>query len=115
MYSALLAALQATGIPFAEAAWKTRPAGDYGVIMLDGDGDVLRADDTITNRATDGSIDLFAHGKALDKVHAIQTALFSACGSAWELNSIQYEANTGYTHYEWYFSLEEAIDGELGP
>ena len=34
-YEALVSALQATGIPFAEYGWKTRPEGAYGVVSLD--------------------------------------------------------------------------------
>lgn len=35
MYDALLAALRATGIPFAETAWDQRPSGAYGVVAID--------------------------------------------------------------------------------
>lgn len=30
---------------------------------------------------------------------------FDAFGISWEINSIQYEKNTGFTHYEWVWSV----------
>lgn len=32
---------------------------------------------------------------------------FDTFGLFWALNSVQYEENTGFTHYEWYWSVTD--------
>ena len=39
-------------------------------------------------------------------VAAVESALESICESAWELNSIQYERQTGLIHREFVFQIE---------
>lgn len=94
------------GCPFTEYEWKTRPSGPYGVVQIDfevpsDDGDGLKLD-----RAMQGSVDLFTRGKAPALVAAVEDILTDVCGDSWELNSEQYERETGLIHREWVFELE---------
>ncbi len=83
----------------------------YIVWAEDGSGDTLFADGRMQAQVITGTVDLFTltpEDTAL--FQAIQTALDGVC--AWRLNSIQYEDDTGMTHYEWAW---EAVDhGKAG-
>ena len=76
-------ALTATGYQFAHFGWSKAPAGDYGVHA---------------ERATECSVDYFTRDDTGTPKDAIETAL---APFAWYLNSIQFEEDTGYIHYEW--------------
>lgn len=106
MYDELVAALQLTGIPFAEYAWDTRPDGAFGVIAIDGEADSLQADDHMVNQAPQGTVDLYTPDSDRDRMALIQETLNGFDGCAWYLNSVQYEDETRLLHWEWVFSLE---------
>lgn len=121
----LIQALEATGYAFAHFGWSKAPDGDYGVYAEDGANDLV-AGDRHVERCVEGTVDYFtraidtraayAHdGEAYvttDGVYswtdripaktAIENAL-NAARCAWYLNSIQFEADTGYVHLEWVF------------
>jgi hypothetical protein len=105
MYKKLLEQLRATGIPFAETAWKKAPRSDYGVIDIDGQAEAMWADNRMKTQAIEGTVDLFTHGAGESAAKNIQTAL-DTCGVSWQLNSIQYESDTGLRHFEWIYRLE---------
>lgn len=96
------AALKATMIPVAHYGWeKTRlPSGDYIVYAEDGANDFV-IDARHVERATEGTVDLFTRNYARDAADPVEQALEGLIGVAWRLNSIQFEEDTRYTHYEW--------------
>lgn len=107
MFDELVAALKAIdGLPFAEYGWNTRPEGCYGTVQIDfGAGDDI-GDDCKQDSSYEGSVDLFTAGKRMDLVRAVEDALTGVCGGSWELNSEQYEHETGLVHREYVFQLE---------
>ena len=94
-YEAMIAALEATGIPFREDGWHDErtphPAAPYGEYAIDG-GDELRGDDHRQLASLTGT------------VAQVEDAL-DGCMISWELNSRQYEPDTRLTHYEWLFEV----------
>lgn len=93
-------------VQFAEYEWKTRPAGNFGTVQLDFEADDDIGDDCKQDRAWEGSVDLFTHGKEMMIVAAVESALAEVCESAWYLNSEQYERETGLIHREFVFQIE---------
>lgn len=107
MYDELVSALQAIeGVEFAEYEWKTRPAGNFGTVQLDFEAQDDDGDDLKQDRAWEGSVDLYTHGKEMMIVAAVESAIESVCGASWELNSVQYERETGLMHREFVFQIE---------
>ena len=95
-----------SGVRFAEYAWKTRPAGDFGTVQLDFETEGDDGDDLKQDRAWEGSVDLYTVGEKPLITAAVESALESVCESSWELNSIQYEHETGLIHREFVFRIE---------
>lgn len=115
-YEALVAALKLTDIPFAEYGWRTRPEGAYGVVSLDFETGQLDGDDRKADRAWEGSVDLF-YPKLTDRgdlIEAVEETLTEILGNAWELNSTQYETETGLFHAEWTFHVQHEPADESG-
>ena len=107
MYEDLVAALKAIdGVQFAEYEWKTRPTGNFGTVQLDFEAEDDIGDDCKQDRAWEGSVDLFTRGETPLIVAAVESALEEICESSWELNSIQYERETGLIHREFIFQME---------
>lgn len=107
IYDELVRELQAIqGVQFAEYEWKTRPAGNFGTVQLDFEAANDNGDDCHQDRAWEGSVDLFTHGKEMMIVAAVESALESVCGGSWYLNSEQYEQKTGLIHREFVFQIE---------
>lgn len=104
MFETVLAALQATNIPFAAYGWDNAPSGTYGVVSLEGQEDSVAGDNMIQEQSIRGSIDLFVEGIATTAPVAVQDAINGLV--AWRLNSIQYEDDTRLIHYEWIFEQE---------
>ena len=115
-YEALVAALKLTDIPFAEYEWKTRPEGAYGVVQLDFEAGQLNGDGTKLDRVWEGSVDLFYPRLAdrTDLIDAIEETLTEILGNAWELNSTQYEHETGLFHVEWVFQAQAEPESGTG-
>lgn len=97
--NALKTALNATGLKFAHFAWSKAPAGDYGVYAEEGSAD-LEANNAHIEKGTTGYIDYFTRDDSGTPKKTIEAALHGL-GIAWRLNSVQYENDTGYIHYEW--------------
>lgn len=97
MLDGLKAALDTTGENFANVAWSKAPAGDYGTYYADGQEALKTDEDSATETMLRGYVDFFCRS---DKKAVIETALRSL-GIWWELESIQFEPDTGYLHYEW--------------
>lgn len=112
-YTALVDALQKSGIPFAEHGWEPRPEGIYGVISLDFEGEGLDAEDRKMDRKWEASVDVF-FPELIDRGNAIRTVegiLTEVCGASWEMNSLQHESGTRLFHIEWTCQVQNAKDG----
>lgn len=105
MLQQLLTALQATQIPFEAYGWRTAPTGDYGIVSLDGQAGSVGADNRIVEQAPEGTIDFFTKNIATTSPVAIQEAINALDYVSWALNSVQYETDSGYIHWEWVFRL----------
>lgn len=103
MLEELFLALQATGYAFAHYAWSKAPEGDYGT-YAESNGNDLIADDKHIERGTEGYINLFTRDDTDTPRVKIETAL-NSLNIAWNLNTVQYENDTGYIHYEWEFGV----------
>ena len=64
----------------------------------------LEADDGQAERAVTGTTDLFTK-QEFDPWGEALEASFDAAGVAWYVNSIQYEEDTGFWHYEWVWEV----------
>lgn len=95
-----------SGVEFQEYEWKTRPAGNFGTVQLDFEAEDDEGDNVKQDRAWEGSVDLYTHGKQMMIVAAVETALASVCEGSWYLNSEQYEHETGLIHREFVFQIE---------
>lgn len=96
-------ALTSTGYKFAHYAWSRSPAGDYGVYAEDGAND-LNADGEHAEKALQGTVDYFTRDDTGTPKATIEAAL-EGLNVPWYLNTIQYEDDTGYIHYEWVFEV----------
>lgn len=75
----------------------------YFVWQEDGAND-LEADGMHTERAITGSTDLFTK-QEFDPWKEQFEAAMEASGLPWSYNSFQFEEETGYYHYEWYWEV----------
>ena len=75
----------------------------YFVWQEDGAND-LAADDGHAERAVTGTTDLFTK-QEFDPWGEALEASFDAAGVAWYVNSVQYEEDTGFWHYEWVWEV----------
>lgn len=105
MLDTLKTALKATGYSFEHYGWSKAPSGDYGVYSEDGAND-MQADDIHAEKAVEGTVDYFTRDDTGTPKEAIETAL-EAAGVAWYLESVQFEEETGYIHFEWVFQSTE--------
>ena len=107
IFEELVRQLQAiSGVEFAEYEWNTRPSGNYGTVQLDFEAEDDDGDDSKVDRAWEGSVDLYTHGKQMLIVAAVESALEDICRGSWALNSEQYERDTGLIHREFVFQIE---------
>ena len=107
-YEALVAAMKLTSVPFAEYGWKARPEGAYGVVSLEFEAGQLDGDGKKLDRVWEGSVDLF-YPKLSDRtdlIEEVEETLEEILGNSWELNSTQYENQTGLFHVEWTFQCQ---------
>lgn len=99
-YEQILAALQGSGVPFAEVAWDPRPEAPYGVLSQDPDTGLFLdgARGETVHRYT---ADVFVRGLAQPFLTRFGAVFDGIRGLAWRVNSIQYEHDTKLTHIEW--------------
>ena len=94
-------ALDSTGYAFAHFGWSKAPAGDYGVYAEDGEN-ALEANNVHAETVLQGTVDYFTRDDT-DTPRATIEAALNSVPVAWYLNSIQFEEDSGYIHYEWVF------------
>ena len=97
--SDLIQALEDTKLKFAQFGWSKAPSGDYGIYGQDG-GNILRADNKSGERADEATVDYFTRNPNAPAIATIEEA-FDDIPCAWYLNSVQFEEDSGYIHYEW--------------
>jgi len=78
--------------------------GSYIVWAEENQSDSVWADGEMQEQSIQGTVDYFTKTEFDPNVQKIQDALNT--GFSWRLNSIQYEDDTGYIHYEWLFEVE---------
>ncbi|MEG1106503.1 MAG: hypothetical protein RSD63_08695 [Eubacterium sp.] len=79
-------------------------SGNYIVWQEDSAGETMFGNGNMEERAIEGTIDFFTKNEFDKKIEAIEKALTQ--GSVFfKLNAIQFEEDTGYTHYEWIFEV----------
>lgn len=66
--------------------------------------DDLEASNIHAEKAVTGYTDLYTK-QEFDPWKDQLEESFDTNGIAWSLNSVQYEEETGFTHYEWYWSV----------
>lgn len=93
----LMTTLAATQYDFALYAWDHAPTTDYGVVSLDSADDLL-ADNLHVEKGLNVFVDYFTRDATSTPKDTIETAL---APYAYSLNSVQFEDDTGYIHYEW--------------
>lgn len=96
-------ALDATGYPFAHFAWSHAPTGTYGTYGEDGENR-LAGDNKTAEMAMVVYVALFTKDDSAAPREAVEAA-FESIPCAWYLNTVQFEENTGYIHYEWAVEL----------
>lgn len=79
-------------------------ADRYIVWAEDGEASGVQANNKKAHQAIEGTIDLFTRNEFDSWVDEIQAALNEA-EISFSLNSIQYEEETDYIHYEWIFEV----------
>lgn len=104
MLEQLKAALKETGLPFAHFGWSEAPAGDYGIYAEDGAND-FESDGQHSELALTGTVDYFTRDDSGAPKATVEDALRSVWNCVWYMNSVQFEQDTGYIHYEWVFEV----------
>lgn len=92
-------ALATTGYNFAHFGWSTDPDGDFGVWAEEAEATFYTESQNAESLLT-GYIDLFVRDGSDSARITVDNALRLA-GINFNLESIQYEPETGYVHYEW--------------
>lgn len=67
--------------------------------------DDLMANNRHAERAMTGTTDLFTRLEFDPWKDAFEASLDAHGSIAWELNSVQFEENTGFWHYEWVWTV----------
>lgn len=89
-----------TGIPFTEWAWSEAPADGYGVVTADGQSELKADADPATEKMLTGYVDVFIKATAPDPTEDVEDAM-RAIGVWFRMESIQFEPESGFLHFEW--------------
>lgn len=71
----------------------------------------LEADNYKPGQTIEGTIDYFTRTEDDENIGLIPQALNHA-GVGWELNSVQYEDDTRFIHYEWLFRVRQSYGND---
>ena len=102
MLDDLITALKNAGLDVEHHAWSKAPSGDYGTVSEDSGNDLM-CDSVHGERGTECWLNYYTRDDSTTPRTTIETVL-NSFGFPWYLNSVQYENDTGYIHYEWGFS-----------
>ena len=101
-FDELKKALLSVGVPVSH--YKAAKQTDkYIVWAEDGQADSLWTDNKMCRQTIQGTVDYYTKSEYDPNVEAVQAALDSA--ASWRLNSVQYEDDTGYIHWEWVWEV----------
>lgn len=91
----------------------TAPAGSERYIVWAEDSEYasLEADNYKPGQTIEGTIDLFTKDEDDPFFLEIPTAL-NAANVGWSLNSVQYEDETQFIHYEWLFRVRQSYGND---
>lgn len=78
----------------------------YCVWAEDSESDALNVDNYKGGQTIQGTIDYFTKDEDDSNIEAFQLAL-NAARIGWSLNSVQYEDETGFIHYEWLWKVRQ--------
>lgn len=78
----------------------------YCVWAEDSESDALNTDNYKGGQTIQGTIDYFTKDEDDPNIEAFQTELNKA-RIGWSLNSVQYEDETGFIHYEWIWKVRQ--------
>lgn len=78
----------------------------YFVWQEDG-ADDFEADGIHAEKAVTGTTDLYTKKEFDPWREELEAALDAAEGIRWSLNSVQYEEQTGYWHFEWEWTVQD--------
>ncbi|MVB11178.1 hypothetical protein CAFE_18860 [Caprobacter fermentans] len=84
--------------------YKAHKKTDQYIVWAEDGGGGGYADNRHTTDTLTGTVDYFTKSEYDPNVKAIGAAL-DAAGIAHRLNSVQYEDDTGYIHYEWVWTV----------
>jgi hypothetical protein len=96
-------ALLTVGVPVSRYT-AIEQSNKYIVWAEDNQADAVWADGQMQEQAIEGTIDYFTKHENDPNVPKIQNALNNG-NISWRLNSVQYETDTRYIHYEWVFQV----------
>lgn len=100
--SDLPVALLSVGVPVSRY-YAVEESNQYIVWSEDNQSDSLWADGKMQEQAIQGTVDYYTKIENDPNVLGIQEAME---GCSFRLNSVQYEEETKYIHYEWVFKVE---------
>ena len=107
MMGSMLERLQAALAALTDRCWHYAAGPNavppYLVWAEDGDND-LAADNIHGERCYTGTVDLYSKADPEPLLEAVPEAL-EGIGASWYLNSVQYEEDTGLTHWEWVWEV----------
>ena len=98
-------ALTATNIPFAHFGFVNAPKDAY-MVWSENMIDSFRAGGFQAETITHGTLDLFTRDDTQTQRLKVEKELNKIDGFAFALESIQYEEETGFIHFEWYWSMQ---------
>lgn len=106
MFDTLKSALASTEFKFAHFAWRRGSrelSQDHGVWGEDNELS-LYADNAHAEMVMQGTIDYYTRSDSDTPRQTIEAAL-TAYNIPWRLESIQFEDDTGFIHYEWVWEM----------
>lgn len=74
--------------------------GNYITWSEESKNDLINADDVVTDKKWQGTVDVFTKDEYDSITDQLETAMTKG-NLYWKLNSTQYEKDTGYIHYEY--------------
>lgn len=111
MLSSLNAVMSALLTVTEEVYHYTAPADSTRYIVWAEDSEIasLEADNYKPGQTIEGTIDLYTTNEDDAWIVDVPNAL-NAARIGWSLNSVQYEDETRFIHYEWLFRVKQSYD-----